>query len=246
MPNLTFVSVLIHNPADPNPVIKRLDWLLQLLRANLPLVLYVDPYYGRLLEGAERSWPSLRLQPFDLNDAEIPKHIAAYPDAALPTYRTPAKDTRFFMTLMNTKTELVARASRDGLVKTPFVAFLDASIAKVLKKPVETLEALKKAQVPANLATVMIPGCWPITEPLSEEHAWNRICWTFCGGLFVVPTAKALEWHVRCREQVLEFLRAGHLTWETNVWAYLLSRQPALCKWFAADHDDRMLTIPTS
>jgi hypothetical protein len=57
----------------------------------------------------------------------------------------------------------------------------------------------------------------------------------------------AMEWHVRCRDTLLELFReAGGavLTWEVNVWAYMVERQPELAEWFHADHNDSMLTIP--
>ena len=71
------------------------------------------------------------------------------------------------------------------------------------------------------------------------------ICWKFCGGFFLLPAERAEEWHVACREKLLEFLRRRWLTWEVNLWvAVVESGAVRGVRWFAADHNDSMLRLP--
>ena len=248
-PNVTYVSMMVYNPEDPSPPIQRIKWLLTLLDAKLPLVLYVCAFYRKLL--GNHPFLNTTVVDLDLEATEIMRHVrgaeqrVAPNPLKLPEHRNAKKDTVFFCGLMGVKTELVARAVRDGLVRTPFVAFLDASIAKVLREPIRSLGELRDLSVSGTLTVPLIPGCrvpaapWPGREELA-----SRICWMFCGGFFLLPAAKAMEWHVRCREGLLEFLREGRITWEVNVWAAVVSETPGLVAWFLADHDERMLRIP--
>ncbi len=243
-PNITFVSMLVRNPADPNPPFKRIAWLAQLLQAKLPLLLYVDAYYQEIL-GPQDAYPGLQILPTYFAATEIAIHIAGAPQKELPARRTHAKDTEAFMTLMHIKSELLARAVRDGLVKTPFVAFLDASIAKVLREPTRTLTQLATASVSHRLRVPLIPGCRPPADsPHPVEAYCAQILWTFCGGFFLMPTTRTMEWHVTCREALKEVLATGRLTWEVNLWAMVAERRPGTVAWFEADHNDSMLQIP--
>lgn len=251
--NITFVSVIIKNPDDQNATIKRIEWLLTLIRAELPLVLYACPFFYGLFQGQlDIGYPGFKILPLDISATEIFTHVRMATEQRgpiqLPAMRNTGKDTEFFCTLMNTKTELVARAVRDGHVATPFAAFIDASIAKVLQNPGATFARLKQTVVSNKITSVIIPGCRTPFDmggvQQTKDSILSHICWVFCGGLFIVPSARAMEWHIRCRELVVELLMEGHLTWEVNVWAYLAQQTPGLVLWFSADHNDSMLTVP--
>ncbi len=253
-PNVMYVSMMVHNEADPSSPMQRSRWLLKLLEFKLPLVLYVCPFYRKLFGNSPALptlFPNTILVDLDLSQTEIMTHIRgaearrAPTPLELPLHRNTEKDTAFFCGLMGVKTELVARAVRDGLVRTPFVAFLDASIVKVLRESTQVLAELRDLSVSSTLTVPLIPGCRPPAAPWpSREELAGRICWMFCGGFFLLPAAKAMEWHVRCREGLLEFLREGRLTWEVNVWAAVVSETPGLVAWFLADHNERMLRVP--
>jgi hypothetical protein len=251
--NITFVSVIIKNPEDQNATIKRIDWLLKLIHAELPLVLYTCPFFYSLFQGhLEVSYKGLKIVPLDISGTEIFTHVRVAAEKRtihLPQIRNTGKDTEFFCTLMNAKTELVARAVRDGHVPTPFAAFIDASIAKVLHAPEATFTALKSTVVSNKITSIVIPGCRAPFEMggelYSKESILRQICWVFCGGFFIVPTGRAMEWHIRCRELFVEFLlEGGYLTWEVNLWAYLGQITRGLILWYSADHNDSMLRVP--
>jgi hypothetical protein len=248
-PNVTYISMMVYSPDDPSPLIQRIKWLLTLLEAKLPLILYVCPFYRSLF--GSTPFPNTTLVDLNLAETEIMKHVVGAetrippPHLKLPEQRNAKKDTAFFCGLMGVKTELVARAVRDGLVPSPYVAFLDGSIAKVLAEPTQVLGELRDLSISGRLTVPLIPGCRPPAAPWpSREELAGRICWMFCGGFFLLPAAKAMEWHVRCREGLLEFLREGRITWEVNVWAAIVSETPGLVAWFLADHNERMLRVP--
>ena len=95
-----------------------------------------------------------------------------------------------------------------------------------------------------DVSGVVIPGCWPPRSMGVAELA-RKICWIYCGGFFVVGREEAEAFDQSARRALKEFLRAGQITWEVNVWVRLLD-QPEAPKlhWFAADHNDRMTMVP--
>ena len=157
----------------------------------------------------------------------------------LPIERNPAKDTDTFMALMNTKVEMLWRAT--PYVKEPatHLAWIDAGILKISKQSdAKLFERQIQAAWPQH--KVAIPGCWSSIEPPSSDS----ISWRFCGGFFVVPTTLLTPFYTAVTNVLESWLAAGHLVWEVNIWAALEWAEPAWFAWWAADHDDSMLVLP--
>jgi hypothetical protein len=238
----TFVSLLVYTPLSSETPERRIALLRPLLASGLRLILYVDDFYLERIvrEGMPRS---VTLVPFRFADTATARQVAAAePQPELPAERNPAKDTLHFLTIINAKAEVVARAVRDELALTPRVGFIDSGIAKVFRDPAASFARIRGADL-SGLENVLIPGCWP-PRPLGLADAANRVLWVFCGGLFVLPAGRAEEFFRRSHETQGELLRNGRYAWEVNVWALMAGRDPALFHWFAAGHDDRMSMLP--
>jgi hypothetical protein len=157
----------------------------------------------------------------------------------LPLERNPAKDTEAFMALMNTKVEMLWRSMPFIKEDATHVAWIDAGILKITKRS-DISEILQQHTNITWPMKVTIPGCWATIGPPSSD----RICWRFCGGFFVLPTSLLSSFYTAVTSMLESWLAAGHLVWEVNIWAALEWAEPAWFAWWAADHDDSMLTVP--
>jgi hypothetical protein len=255
--NVQYVSYLVYNPDDPCSIEQRLTWLKALLDARLPLVLFACPRYRAALEARAAEFlpadhPDLVVVPWHLTDSVTWGRVAAageWTPLQLPEARNEKKDTLFFMTLMNAKTELVARVA--ATTERPYVAFLDAGIAKIFWEPEASFRRLRKLRLrEGGLGDLMLlPGCWEpprLGERPPTEQLARQISWVFCGGFFVVNRGAAERVAAAARNALLGFLMAGRMTWEVNVWVQMLAARPLSFEvaWFKADHDDRMTMIP--
>lgn len=233
----TYVTFLVKSATDPVEPAQRIEWLKPLLTLDIDLVLCVDDFYLQLVP---QPFPNrLRILVIDLEKFETRKQIReAAP--SLPPYRNNTKDTLDYMCIQNSKPELLLKAMQ--LVYTPFVAYIDAGISKVCRNH-ETLKRLETYQF-RDIPLVLLPGCHPMPQaPLPHKALSERICWTFCGGFFVVPSNQVKTLYELHSKAVAEFLNQGCITWEVNVWASYLPITPGVC-WYAGDHNDTMLMPP--
>jgi hypothetical protein len=250
MSNVHYVSVLAYNSGDPNPVGVRVEWLRPMIEAKLPLTLFIDARYQDALNATE--WysgaihPDLNLVPWYIGDSDVWSMCMKYSPTGsleLPESRNVAKDSEFFLGLMNMKTEFVARAARSW-GEGKYVAFLDAGIAKIFKDVEGSFRRLRELRIREDVSGVVIPGCWA-PRPLGVEELSRKICWMYCGGFFLVGRKEAAAFDLFARMALKEFLREGRITWEVNVWVRLLEMPEApKLHWFAADHNDRMTMVP--
>jgi len=154
----------------------------------------------------------------------------------LPDTRTPEKDTRNFLILMNAKIELVNRAIGSGKHASTHYAWIDFNIYHVLSDPVASnkLRTLDEMQLPDTC--MYVPGCW------GPSVVWDNVNWRFCGGFFLGDSASLRKFY---EMQLREYPNLPKLTWEVNTWAYLESIGWT-CDWYAADHDNSILAIPST
>ena len=155
---------------------------------------------------------------------------------SIPVKRHEQHDTRRFLILMNSKTELVKRAISSRMHSSAHYAWIDFSICHIFRTIAPTLEQVKTIGNTAYPDTCLLfPGCWPTMS--SNLSAVN---WRFCGGFFLGDKASLLDLADR-HIKVLPSLPT--ITWEVNVWA-LLETMGWTPTWYKADHDDSMVWIP--
>jgi len=143
----------------------------------------------------------------------------------LPAIRNYEKDTRDFLILQNSKTELMA----DAISKfdAEHYAWIDFSIVSLLKNP-RSLQFLRELQPIGKF--LAMPGCTSKCAP-----DFNHIQWRFCGAFFVGDKESILEFHAKHTPM-------PQLTWEVNFWVFLEAEgwQP---NWYCGNHDDSIFYL---
>jgi len=236
MSNVTYVSFLIHCDDDRVSRDKRLEWALPFFELDANIVLFIDSTYAQ--EISLHLKPRIKVIELDINTLETVKRIKAAGTLQLPYSRNVEKDTLNFLTLMNCKTELLLLAKDH--VKTPYVAYIDAGISKILKGA-DTLKRLETLNVHA-IPLVLLPGCHPIRPVESFPYLWKGIHWMLSGGFFVVPNTCVDELYELHLNSLQKFLDIGAITWEVNVWASFANSVKSRIVWYNGPHTDEMIT----
>lgn len=247
--SVTFVSAFIEcvgeQRADEYANERYFTLFEPLAKANLNLVVFISPH---LLENARSRWPSVKFEPIVLSELETARIVKTHETITLPPIRTRDKDTVSYLTLINSKTELVRKViNDDSRVKTKYYAWIDFGISKVLRQqdPVKTLTELnnKIETTKFNEPFLAIPGCWSFgfNYPLSRR----QVVWRFCGGFFVGDEKSIVNFDDLSQRVLDENLRkTGVLTWEVNTWATMEFEHGWKPNWYSADHNETMLTLP--
>ena len=97
------------------------------------------------------------------------------------------------------------------------------------------LRALARSPLPDD--RVVIPGCME-----AARDDWRAVDWRFCGGFFY-GSAAAIRRFASLHDAAFRAWLPS-LTWEVNVWGRLEARHGWDPRWYAADHDDRILASP--
>jgi hypothetical protein len=228
--NVTFVSAFItldeSRPVDKS-VDRYFDLFNQLQSTGIRFHLFLSPNYRgrvRLTNG--------------IIDYITLKELDAYKTAplGLPENRNVLHDTRNFLSLMNSKVELVKRAIDSQMHSSTHFAWIDFGICymfRTLQSSLTQIQQLANTCLPTPC--MLIPGCWN-----KQEVVFSNVNWRFCGSLFIGDRASIEDFHQR-HSQV--YSKLPHLTWEVNVWAHMesLGWKPT---WYKADHDDSIVWTP--
>lgn len=242
MANITYVSFLIKLESDFWGTEKRMEWVQPLLRLEIPMILYVDEFFQKLLTDIS---PTIKVIPLDIKtlktykaiyDRETPLH--------LPPSRNVKKDTIEYMMLMNSKVELLTLAKEH--VTTPYMAYIDSGIFKLFKEKEVTLSRLTTLAV-HSIPLVLLPGCHPIGPVEAFPYLWKGIHWMFSGSLFIAATSRVDEFYSIHMAALKRYLDMGCITWEVNVWASFANSLKDRIVWYKGPHTDEMITnIPES
>jgi len=239
MSNITYVSFLFSSEDDHLSMQQRLELLQPHIDSKIPLILFVDNEYAKAIG----TIATIKIIVVEMNEFKTYLTIQSYGELKLPPNRNPIKDSLKYMTYINCKPEALVLALPH--VRTPYVAFIDATISKVFKDKT-ILNKLNTLNV-HNIPLVLNPGCFPISELEPFPHLWKGINWTFSGGFFVVPVSRADEWFNLHLNALKKFLEMGTITWEVNVWASFANSIKHRIVWYNGPHNDDMINaIPKS
>lgn len=213
-----------------------LELFSKLGNSGIPIILFTDP---SLVSNFE-SFTSVRVIGIPLESYEL-YSIANNYNGNLPSSRTPTKDTKEFLSLMNTKIEFVKKAAE--LCEDDTFMWIDFGILKIIKNKDRFINKLREVNE-RKFTKITIPGCWGYGQPFSCD----AVNWRFCGGFFVIPRHHIDTFYNHSRHVLSDFctLHQYKLTWETNVW-YIIEFCAAkdIIDWYFADHDDSIvLNIP--
>ena len=89
-----------------------------------------------------------------------------------------------------------------------------------------------------------IPGCWDHKyNNVHTGHVTDFIFWRFCGGFFIGDAESILKFDDLYKTKYPEFITAYRkLVWEVNFWAWLEVNSDWAPEWYAAGHDDTIIT----
>ena len=203
--------------------------LRQLVATGLPTLLYLDAALPPPLVA-----PNLRVERVRYDDLATVGAAAGH-ELTLPAERNPAKDTAAYLALVNAKSELILRAHATGH-RADRYAWVDAGLFRTIADvPLAQRRLRRLAGLDAG--SVWMPGCLD-----TASGSLERVDWRFCGGFFAGGDWAMLDLcqrHVRLVRELLP-----RRTWEVDAWALLEQRGEIRPRWYAADHDDRILAVP--
>jgi hypothetical protein len=228
----------------------RFEYFRQIATTGVSFCVFVgNDVYSDFMELANL-YPNLHVMP-PVQWAELPivQECMKYEELKLPETRHKEKDTAEYMMLINSKPYFVQEAMKVDPWKTTHFAWIDFSIAHVIRNVPASQDSLRYLSKRSwKRPFFAIPGCWsPLTE-IQHPHFLNHIQWRFCGGFFIGDRASMERFVQEYPSQFRDYLSTYRtITWEVNVWAWMESRvnkeiwSPI---WYKADHNDSIIQLP--
>lgn len=236
--NITFVSAL-YNIYNDNKVSDRLTKdVLKLLGSNLNLIIYVDSFFFNVIKDISYK-DNIIIIKCPLTKISIYSNIIKQKNKlTLPSMRNIEKDTCEYMALVNSKFEFLLKSI--SLIETPYIAWIDAGISKILSNPEDMFNSISKYNI-ENLDTILIPGAYQ--KDISFKDLQTNIYWIFLGGFFICAKDIINKFYFSLEETIKKFIQYNSIVWEVNVWVEL-SKTMKIFEWYKADHNDTMFIIP--
>ena len=165
----------------------------------------------------------------------------------MPNTRHPEKDTKEYLLLMNSKTELMIRAILKNPFQSTHYAWVDFNIFYIFREDINRQRATHMLQQISHQTPttqfLMFPGCWG-KDMVVENHLMNDVCWRFCGGFFIGSQERIIAFHMEYETHFENFLRTHKkLVWEVNFWAYLELNHGLSITWYSGDHNETILNV---
>lgn len=200
-----------------------------LASTNIPIVLFLDE---------QLDWtftPNVYVISISKNDLWTFQNV---PETCnLPHHRDTC-DTLDYMKMMNAKSDLVFIAKHLNLFQTQWFAWIDFGIVHVFRDTEQTLRRITEL-TPPFVPCMKTAGIWQHIP----ENVFERICWRFAGGFFLIHESLVDKFHDAVRETIQKNL--PNFAWEVNVWAEL-ERTGFDLGWYPANHDDSIIPFTPS
>ena len=235
--NVTYVSSLYNLYTDTvfsDILLKNVQFL---LNTNLKLIIYVDEFFHDKFKSLQISDTiTVILKP--IHELIIYNKIMSK-NLQLPPNRNIDKDTIEYMALINSKIEFVNYALK--LIDTPYIAWIDAGIAKVFNDKIKSFNNLEKLNI-VYLDTILQPGCDNVK--LTFDDLAKGVSWVFLGGFFICPFDKVKLFYEKSLYHVNKFMDENKIVWEVNIWVDIYNENPSFFTKYYGDHNDDMVVIP--
>lgn len=218
----------------PGRIPQYFKWFEPLGNSGLSMIVFTEPEFVHLFD----TYPAtVRVIPLALKSLELYQIGMKY-NRDLPRHRTPEKDTQEFLSLMNTKIELLKHAAIHCDDTT--LIWIDFGIFKIMKTPRKVIAKLFQL-THLSFDKIVIPGC---DTYLKHGCFSDRVNWRFCGGFFVMPRQHLATFYEHSKNVLSSFCDDPQykLTWEVNVW-YIIE----MCTgrnnmvWYHAGHEDTIV-----
>ena len=213
-----------------------LDNFIKFAAKGPKIVLYLDstvPSWGEKLKPYKNVQVRYDVQ---FNDLAVTK-LFPKETTTLPSNATVKKDTYEYISLMNSKLELLTKSN----ATTPNLAWFDFGIIKIIKNLDAVWTKLQFLKVPEQ--KVLLAGCYNWTDP-NRVVSLDTIHWRFCGGLIFANKANIDKFYQLSTKKLTELSVNKKLSWEVNVWALIEQENLDFFQWYKADHDDSIFDFP--
>ena len=235
---ITFVTSFFHIYDQEYDAMKTVEWRIarfhEIARTGIKICLYVSVEFIHLMP-REYANVSIIEAPTSFIDAET---------AELPQQRNIHKDIAKYMQVINSKTDFMSDAIRLNVWSSTHFAWIDFNISHVFRNKDQTLRYLRELdmyKLPDKC--MLVPGCWNKYDNINIGHVTECINWRFCGGFFIGDKDSILKFDSLYKTKFPEFIKTyNKLVWEVNFWAWLEVNSDWKPQWYAADHNDSILT----
>ena len=216
----------------PERIPQYFKWFDPLGHSGLSMIVFTEEEFVHLFT----DYPStVRVIVLPLHSLELYQIGMKY-DRDLPSHRSPEKDTKEFLSLMNTKIEFLKCAAEHSTDDT--LLWIDFGIFKILKKPEECIATLRELST-LSFRSIVIPGC---KSP--SVCSCDSVNWRFCGGFLIMPRIHLHTFYGHSKNVLSSFCddRQYKLTWEVNIWSVIeqcTNRENI--HWYYAGHEDTII-----
>lgn len=239
---VTFVTSFFNIYETDYDAKKTIPWRVErfeeMARTGINICIYTSPDFAKYID--LEKFPNVILFSTDslfINEQSV--------ECSLPTVRNETKDTAEYLTVINSKTQFMADAVKKNPFGTTHFAWVDFNLSHVLFSGKPSLRYLKDlGQRTFKPKMFAIPGCWDHKyNNVHVGHVTECIFWRFCGGFFIGDAESILKFDDLYKQKYPEFIAAYRkLVWEVNFWAWLEVNSDWAPEWYAAGHDDTILT----
>jgi len=251
MSKVTFVTAYINgqSPDYYNRANETIKYFNLLSQCNINLVVFVDNDTIKLMTPYLNN-SNIHIILTDLQEFKLTKllkllHAMNNNEIQLPFYRSPDKDTKNFLILMNSKTiEFLDRAISENYFSSTHFAWIDFRIFHVIKNVFGAQQYLNMiSDNKLKDKFLAMSGCNTLGKCIDYV---NSVYWKFCGGFFIGDIQSVRDFCDKSWAEMNQFLtKYKTLTWEINYWTYLEDHgHMTNFEWYSADHNDTIIMLP--
>jgi len=224
---------------------------------DIKIVLFLSKDFKEKGDEFLQKYPNnLKIVYLELDDLWTYNEVKKINNISLPIERSQTKDTVKYMSLQNSKLELISKAIHSNYFNTKHYAWIDFRIFYILKNDKEDvfIQILNKINLESLKESFLtIPGCydkWLSTDFsfMKEIYQYldDRISWRFCGGFFLGDKDSLLQFFEKFKFFWVLYLSKNKITWEVNIWHYMEFLGLLNPLWYNSSHDEGMVKIPDS
>jgi hypothetical protein len=176
-----------------------------------------------------------KIIPYNIEDC----WLYPYRTAELPTGRHPVKDNALRMATCCEKTDWIVKALDH--TDAELLAWMDFGIFHITDIQPEHLQSFYQKLLYDTTQLINVGSIWPVTPDIQVDY--ERPCWYCAGGGLVVPRHWAKWFAAEVKAEMSRYFKAsGKITWEMNVWATVVKKNPDKFKMWPCDHNRTLFT----
>lgn len=242
-----FVKVYDQEPYGHKTFEWRIEQFEKILKTGVAVYLFVDSITLPLIQPLLQTYPTqLYIDHISQLSDESIERMKQIDETtyALPIHRNSSKDTFGYFKCMHGKIDCVMKAIQINPFESSYFSWMDFSMAYLFSNDTTASRLVDlSTKKPPN--GIYIPGCWNMYDSNYPDKITNAIHWRFCGTFWLGDKDSIDIFYSEYVKQWNHYHEVTNhtFTWEVNYWAWLETTCPNIpFKWYASDHNDRLLT----